>query len=357
MRTLLYLTFVICLFQATAVLSQPLKVAFVYVDPVSYGGWSARHEAARQKLQEHFGDQIETSFVDGVPEGTDGERVIRNLARRGNDMIFATSYGYFNAAVRVAREFPQVKLEHATGYSITENLGVYGAREYQARFLNGIVAGAVSESGVLGYVGAFPLPELIRDINAFALGAKMSNPDIEIRVVWVNAWSDPPREREAAEALIGQGVDVITHSTSTTAVLQAAEINGIYSTGFYDNFSEQFPNSQITAGVYDWFPLFSSKIQSVLDGTYQSENRWTGLNNGTVYVVPSTHPVVTDDLVEIVLAEQDALMSGEKTIFAGPLYDIEGNLRVAEGETASDTMLLEMDWYVPGVEGFALNAE
>ncbi len=331
--------------------AQPLKVSFIYVDPVTYGGWSARHEAARQDLQEYFGEAIETSYVDGVPEGTDGERVIRNLARRGNDLVFATSYGYFNGALRAAREFPSVKFEHATGYSTSENLGVYGAREYEARFLNGIVAGAISETGILGYVGAFPMPELIRDINAFTLGAQISNPNVVVKLLWVNAWSDPPKEREAAETLIDQGVDVITHSTSTTAVLQVAETRGIYSTGFYNDFSEQFPNSQITATIYNWFPIFRDKIQSILDGTYQSENIWSGLKDGTVDVVAGTHPVVPEELRAQVMEVRQALIEDKRDIFAGPVTDTDGQLRIPEGSGSTDKMLLEMDWFVAGVEG------
>ncbi len=329
----------------------PLKVGFVYVSPTGDAGWTYMHDLARRKLESHFGERIETSYVDNVPEGADAERVIRNLAQKGHNLIFATSFGYMNSVMKVARQFPRVKFEHATGYKQSRNVGVYLGREYQGRYLNGIIAGAMSESDVLGFVAAFPIPEVVRDINAFLLGARVTNPDATVRVIWVNSWHDPAREREAAETLIHQGADVLANHTDSPAVVQTAEANDVYSVGFNSDLQAFGPNTQLTATVFNWFPLYRETAQAVLDGDWESSWRWQGLAEDVIQVTPVRIDAVPGEVVALMKRHKQALVAGETNVFAGPIRDVEGELRIAGNESADDSMLLQMDWFVDGVKG------
>lgn len=334
---------------ATAV-ADPLKVGYVYVSPIGDAGWTFQHDEARKIVAEEFGDKIETSYVESVAEGADAERVIRNMASRGYDLIFTTSFGYMNPTVRVATMFPKVKFEHATGYKTAPNLGTYEARDYQGRYLAGMVAGAMSKKGVIGYVGAFPIPEVIRGINSFMLGAQQVNPDIKMKVVWVNTWHDPAKEREAAESLILQGADMITMHTDSAAVVQAAEARGVYSVGFNSDMSAYGPKYHLTSSTQHWESIYRAKIQAMLDGTWKSEKIWYGLKEGVVDISP-LNPIVPKEIAEKVEQYKQEIIAGKRSVYQGPIYSQSGELIVAEGNTLTDAELHKQNWYVKGIDG------
>ncbi|MGD8176357.1 BMP family ABC transporter substrate-binding protein [Marinimicrobium sp. ARAG 43.8] len=329
---------------------EPLKVGFVYVSPIGDAGWTYMHDQARQIVAEEFGDKIETSYVESVAEGSDSERVIRNLSARGHDLIFTTSFGYMNPTLKVARRFPNVKYEHATGYKTARNVGNYQARAYQGRYLAGMTAGAMSESGRIGYVAAFPIPEVIRGINAFTLGVQTTNPDARVSVVWINTWHDPAREREAADSLILQGADVLTMHSDSPAVIQAAEARNVYAVGFNSDMSHYGPNAHLTAVTMHWESIYHDKIQAVLDGNWESTAIWHGLKEGVVDLSPFNE-VVPQEVVEKVTAYKMEIIEGTRQVFQGPLYNQAGEQVVAEGDALSDSDLLEQEWFVNGVDG------
>lgn len=328
----------------------PLKVGFVYVSPIGDAGWTYMHDEARKIVAAEFGDKIETSYVESVAEGSDSQRVIRNMSARGYDLLFTTSFGYMNPTLRVAQRFPHVKYEHATGYQTADNVGNYQARAYQARFLAGMTAGAMTTNGRIGYVAAFPIPEVVRGINAFMLGAQQMNPDATLRVVWINTWHDPAREREAADNLILQGADVLTMHADSPAVIQAAESRGIYALGFNSDMRRYGPNAHLTAATMHWESIYRDKIQSVLDGTWEPESIWHGLKEGVVDIAPFNE-VVPDWVVEKVETYKMEIINEERNVFQGPIYNQAGDLMVKEGDALSDEALLELNWYVQGIEG------
>lgn len=350
LRTLIGATAVSLLGLSASVFAAPLKVGFVYVSPIGDAGWTYQHDEARKIVQQEFGDKIETTFVESVAEGADAERVIRNMASRGYDLIFTTSFGYMNPTIKVAKMFPKVKFEHATGYKTAANVGNYQARDYEGRFLAGMIAGAMSKKNVIGYVGAFPIPEVIRGINAFMLGAQVTNRDLKMKVVWVNTWHDPAKEREAAESLILQGADVITMHSDSAATIQAAEAKGVYSVGFNSDMSAYGPKTHLTSSTQHWETIYRAKIQAVLDGTWKPEAIWHGVKEGVVALSPM-NPVVPKDVVEKMEAYKMDIVDGKRNVFQGPIYDQAGALKVAEGVSLSDDELLQQNWYVKGIEG------
>lgn len=350
LKPLLALTTVLMGWSLGCQADDPLKVGFVYVSPIGDAGWTYMHDRARKIVAEEFGDKIETSYVESVAEGADSERVIRNMSARGHDLIFTTSFGYMNPTLKVARRFPQVKYEHATGYKIARNVGNYQARAYQARYLAGMTAGAMSSTNQIGYVAAFPIPEVIRGINAFTLGAQATNPNAKVKVVWINTWHDPAKEREAADSLILQKVDVLTMHTDSPAVIQAAEARGVYSVGFNSDMSRYGPKSHLTAAVMQWESIYRDKIQAVLDDTWEPTAIWHGLKEGVVDVAPFNE-AVPEWVVEKVNAVKMQIINGERDVFQGPIYNQAGELMVKEGEQLSDEDLLELEWYVNGIEG------
>ena len=329
---------------------EPLKVGFVYVSPIGDAGWTYMHHKAREIVADEFGDKIETTYVESVAEGSDSERVIRNLSARGYDLIFTTSFGYMNPTLKVARRFPQVKYEHATGYKTAPNVGNYQARAYQARYLAGMTAGAMSTSGKIGYVAAFPIPEVIRGINAFALGAQATNSDITVKPVWINTWHDPAKEREAANSLILQGADVLTIHTDSPAVIQAAQARDVYAVGFNSDMSNYGPDAHLTSATMHWESIYRDKIQAVLDGTWEPKSIWHGLAEGVVDIAPF-NKAVPERVVKQVEAAKMAIIEGKREVFQGPIHAQSGELAVKEGEALSDDQLLELEWYVRGVEG------
>lgn len=329
---------------------EPLKVGFVYVSPIGDAGWTYMHNKAREIVVDEFGDKIDTSYVESVAEGSDSERVIRNLSARGYDLIFTTSFGYMNPTLKVARRFPQIKYEHATGYKTARNMGNYQARAYQARYLAGMTAGAMSTNGQIGYVAAFPIPEVIRGINAFTLGAQAANPDISVKVVWINTWHDPAKEREAADSLILQGADVLTMHTDSPAVIQAAQARDVYAVGFNSDMSEYGPDAHLTSATMHWESIYRDKIQAVLDGTWEPKAIWHGLAEGVVDIAPFNEAVPTW-VVEKVETVKLEIIEGKRQVFQGPIYNHAGELAVKEGEALTDEQLLELEWYVKGIEG------
>ncbi|NIR31917.1 MAG: BMP family ABC transporter substrate-binding protein [Gammaproteobacteria bacterium] len=328
----------------------PLKVGFVYVSPIGDAGWTYQHELGRRALEEALGDRVETKYVENVPEGAESERVIRELAASGHELIFTTSFGYMNPTIKVARQFPDTHFEHATGYKRAPNVSTYLPRFYEGRYLTGIVAGEMTQSNTLGYVAAFPIPEVIRGINAFTIGARSVNPDIQVKVIWVNSWFDPGREREAAEALIAQGADVLTHHTDSTAPTLVAEERGVYVVAYHSDMSKYGPHAHLTASTHNWSDYYIERAKAVMNGTWESHAIWGGIKEGMVMLAPMS-PAVPDDVVRLVETRKQAIVAGELHPFTGPVRDQSGKVTVPAGKTMSDEDLLVMDYYVEGIVG------
>ncbi|MCP3053653.1 BMP family ABC transporter substrate-binding protein [Aurantimonas marianensis] len=327
-----------------------VKAAFVYVGPVGDFGWTYAHDQGRKYLEEELGDKVETTYVENVAEGPDAERVIRQLAQDGNDIVFTTSFGFMNPTIKVAKQFPDVKFEHATGYQTgSDNMGLYNSRFYEGRAVLGTIAGKMSKSGKAGYIASFPIPEVVMGINAFTLAARAVNPDFETQVVWVNSWYDPAKEADAAKALLSQGADVITQHTDSPAPLQAAEQGGAIAFGQAWDMTSFAPNAHMTAIVDKWGPYYVDRVQAMLDGTWTADNVWLGMKEGEVEMAPFNDKM-PDDVKEAAQKIVDDTKAGTYEGFTGPIKDQSGEVKVPEGETMSDEDLLKMDWYVEGVK-------
>jgi simple sugar transport system substrate-binding protein len=328
--------------------ADPLKVGFVYIGPIGDHGWTYQHEQGRQYMEEKLGDKVKTSFVENVPEGADAERVIRNMAKGGYDLIFTTSFGYMNPTIKVAKQFPKVTFEHATGYKQAKNVGTYLTRSYEGRYVGGFLAAKMTKSKKVGYIASFPIPEVIRDINAIQLALDKYNPGTEIKVVWVNTWFDPGKEADAANALIDQGVDVIFQHTDSPAPIQAAERRGVYSVGYASDMQHFGPKAVLTSIVNDWGPHYTKSAEAVMAGNWKAEDFWGGLAQDSISL-PISDLVPADVKTE---AEQiiARIKSGEFHPFTGPIKDQAGEVRIAEGETASIKDLASMNYYVEGVK-------
>jgi basic membrane protein A and related proteins len=337
-------------FTLSAMAEDKLKVGFVYISPIGDAGWTYQHDLGRLELEKNLGDKVETKYIDSVPEGPEAERVIRDLAKSGHDLIFTTSFGYMNPTLKVAKMFPEIAFEHSTGYKTAKNVGTYMCRFYEARYLTGIVAGEMTKSNTLGYVAAFPIPEVIRGINAFTLGAKSVNPDVEVKVIWVNSWFDPGKEREASEALITQGVDVITHHTDSTAPTMTAEEKGVYSIAYHSDMAKYGPNAHLTAATHVYGDFYTKTAQAVLDGTWKPETVWSGIKEGSIKLAP-INPIVPADVVAHVEAQTKAIANGTLHPFQGPIKDQSGTVVVEAGKSLTDQDLLGMTYYVEGVLG------
>ncbi|MGI9485277.1 MAG: BMP family ABC transporter substrate-binding protein [Geminicoccaceae bacterium] len=335
---------------AAAAQDDPTKVGFIYVGPVGDHGWTYRHDIGRQAIEAEFGDAVETSFVESVSEGPDAERVIRQLAADGHDLIFTTSFGFMNPTVKVAKQFPDVKFEHATGYKQADNVSTYNARFYEGRTILGTIAGHMTKSNVIGYIGSFPIPEVIRGINAFTLAMRKINPDAEVKVVWVNTWYDPGKEADAAKTLIDQGADIITQHTDSPAPLQVAEERGVYAFGQASDMSGFAPKAQLTSIIDNWDAYYVERTKAAIGGMWESSDVWLGIEDGMVEMADYGEAVPAD-----VAAAADAIeagiVDGSLHPFAGPINNQAGEQVVAEGDTISDGDLLKMDWYVEGVQG------
>lgn len=330
----------------------PLKVAFVYVSPVGQAGWTYQHDLGREDLETFLGKRVKTTVVESVPEGADAERVMRDLAAQGHQLIVATSYGYLEPALRVAADFPNVKFEHAGGNKTAPNLSTYNARFYEGRYLAGMIAGQHSKSGLAGFVAGFPVPEVVQGINAFTLGMRSVNPKAEVRVVWLNTWFDPAREREAALALVGQGVDVLTNHTASAAVAQVAEERKVKLLAYQSDMRDYAPNAQLAAITQHWGPYYIRVGKALLDGRWQSQAYVGGIKDAMVRLAALSAELGADER-EKLAQTRDALGAGELKPFAGRLVDNAGRERQPAGASMSDARIATMDWFVQGVTGGA----
>jgi basic membrane protein A len=326
--------------------SKKFNVGFVYVSPIGDAGWTYQHDLARLQLEKETG--VTTSYVENVAEGADAERVIREMAKRGDKVIFATSFGYMNYALKVSESFPETAFVHATGYKPGKNMGLVNARFYEGRYLTGVIAGEMSKSNVLGYVAAFPIPEVLQGINAFIQGARSVNPEAELRVIWVNSWFDPGKEREAALTLMSQGADVITHHTDSTAVVQAAEEQGKYAFGYHSDMAKYGPKAHLTATTHHWGDYYVKTIKEVQAGTWKATRVWGGYAEGMIKLAP-LNDAIPADLQERIRDMEKQMAAGTLHPFAGPVVDQAGKTIVPEGKTMTDEQLNKMNFYLQGV--------
>lgn len=352
-RTLLQAAMASLMLAATGLLplahaQDPLEVGFVYVSPIGDAGWTYQHDQGRKQMEQALGGKVKTSFVESVAEGADAERVIREMAASGHDLIFATSFGYMNYVDRVSKQFPNVKFMHATGYKSGPNFKNYNARFYEGRYLTGVIAGEMTKSNVLGYIAAFPIPEVLQGINAFTLGAQSVNPNIEVRVIWVNSWYDPGKEREAALALIAQGADVITHHTDSTAAVQAAQEKGVYAVAYHSDMSKYGKDAHLTATTHHWGDYYTKAAQKALADNGMVESIWGGIKDGFIDLAP-INPVVPQATQAKVADLKQQIKDGKFHPFTGPVVAQDGKEVLPAGQTMSDEALGQMNYYVKGV--------
>lgn len=331
--------------------SDETKVAFIYIGPIGDGGWTYAHNEGRLALEETV-PNLDVTYLESVDDNpVDIEKVLTDLAEEGNEIIFATSFGYMNSVLKVAEDYPDVTFLHCSGYQTSENVGTYFGRMYQARYLSGIVAGKMTEANAIGYVAAFPIPEVIRGINAFTLGVQSVNPDATVQVVWTNTWYDPVAEKDAAVSLLeAGGVDVIAQHQDTPFPQQAAEERGAYSIGYNTDMRDFAPEAVLTGPVWNWSAYYIPAVESILDGKWESTEYWGHMADGIVDLAPYGD-MVPDEVITLVEEEKQAIVDKEYDVFAGPIKDQEGELRVPEGVTMTDGEMLGMDWFVEGVEG------
>lgn len=327
---------------------EKLKVGFIYVGPVGDGGWTYQHDQGRQAIVAEYGDKIETTFIESVPEGADAERALTQLALQGNKLIFATSFGYMDPVMNVAAKFPDVKFEHATGYKRAENVATYDARFYEGRAVMGTIAGRMTKSNKIGYIGSFPIPEVIQGINSSFIHARKVNPDVEIKVVWAYSWFDPAKEADAASALLAEGVDVILQHTDSTAPLAKAQEAGAIGFGQASDMSAFAPSPRVSSIIDNWAPYYIKRVGQMLDGTWASEATWAGIAEGEVEIGEITDAVPAEVKAEA-LALKDTIASGAYHPFTGPLKKADGSDWLAEGQVATDEDLSGMNFFVEGI--------
>jgi basic membrane protein A and related proteins len=331
--------------------SGPLKIAFAYVGPVSDAGWTYAHDQGRKAIEKEFGDKVKTSFVESVPESADAERQIREMATSGNDVIFGTTFGYGDTMVKLAGEFPKIKFEHATGFKNAPNMRTYDSRTYEGAYLAGVIAGKMSKSGTLGVVASIPIPEVIRNINSFTMGAQTQNPKIKTKVVWIDKWFDPSKEAEAAQSLLNQGADVLFQNTDSTAVLQTAEKAGKFAFGWDSDMSKAGPNSHLASAIINWGPYYVKATRDALEGKWKQEpNTWWGVRNGAIDLV-SISAKVPEETKKKVADLKTGLMEGTFHPWTGPIVDQAGKEVLPAGQTADDAFMSGIKFYVKGVEG------
>lgn len=328
--------------------ADPLKVAFMYVGPVGDMGWSFQHDQGRKAVEAAYGDKVITSYVEAVPEGPDAERVLTQMALAGNTLIFATSFGYMDSVMNVAAKFPGVMFEHATGYKRADNVATYDARFYEGRAVIGTIAGRMTKTNKIGYIGSFPIPEVIQGINSAFIHARKVNPAVEMKVVWAYSWFDPAKEADAAAALIAEGVDVLMQHTDSTAPQAKAQEAGIYSFGQASDMSAFAPKPRIGAIVDNWGPYYVKRVGMMLDGTWASEGSWEGIGAGAVRIGEISSEV-PDDVKAEALALADQIASGAYHPFTGPLNKQDGSPWLADGQVADDGTLSGLDFFVEGI--------
>ncbi len=331
--------------------AEPLKVAFVYFGPRGDGGWTQQHDVARLKLEEALGSAIKTTFVENVPETADSERVFRQLAADGNKLIFATSFGYMEPLQKVSKLFPDVKFEHVNGFKTAANISVYEPRFEEGFYLIGVIAGQMTKTNTLGFIGSFPIPTVLRNIDAMTLGAQSVNPKIKTKAIWVNTWYDPGKERQAADTLIAQGADAVAQNTDSPASIQAAQEKGTYAFSIDADMSSFGKKAQLTGSTEDWSGYYIAETKKVLDGSWTGNRRtrW-GIKEGLVVMAP-LNPDITPAAVKIFEEKKAKIISGELKPFAGPIKDNTGKEMVAAGATMADATASSLNWYVEGIEG------
>lgn len=326
-----------------------LKVAFMYVSPAGDGGWSYTHDQGRKYLESQL-PYVKTSFVESVPEGADAARVLTQLAEQGNKVIFATSFGYMDPTIEVAKKYPDVVFMHCSGYKTDKNVGTYFGRIYQARYLTGLVAGKMSKSNKIGYVAAYPIPEVVRGINAFTLGVRAVNPNATVKVVWTNTWYDPAKEKEAGKTLLDAGVDVIAQHQDTPGPQQAAEEKGKFGVGYHSDMSKFAPKAVLTSAVWNWGPYYVKTVEAVKNKTWKNDQYWGPMSDKIVDITPFG-PMVPEDVKKMVEAKKQDILGGKWDVFTGPIKDQTGAVKVPEGKKMTDQEMLSFDWFVQGVEG------
>ena len=329
--------------------ADPFKAGYIYVGPVADFGWSHQHDNGRKAVEQALGDKVKTTFVESVKEGPDSERVIRELASSGHGIIFTTSFGFMNPTLKVAKDFPDVKFEHATGYKRADNVATYNIRFYEGRYIQGVIAGKMSKSGVVGYIGSVPIPEVVMGMNAVAQGMRSVRPDGKIKIVWINGWYDPGKESDATKALIDQGADIIAQHTDSGAPLQVAQERGMHGFGQASDMIGLAPKAQLTSSIDNWAPYYVERVKAAIDGTWKSGDVWGGLK--TEMLKMAAYANMPDDVKAAAQAAEDGIKSGQITIFKGPIKDQDGNLKVQDGQALDDGAIAGMNWLAEGVEG------
>lgn len=330
--------------------NEPLKVGFVYAGPVGDFGWTYAHDLGRRDMEANLQDKVKTTFVENVNEGADAQKVIRQLALDGNKLIFTTSFGYMNPTIKVAKDFSDVVFEHCRGYKRAANVGTYLGRVEEPRYLTGMIAGKMTKSNVAGFIGAYPIPEVIRGISAFTQGVRLTNPQAKVKVLWVQSWYDPAKEREAAQALVNLGADVLTQHTDSGAVVQLAQEKGIYAFGYNTDMSKFGQKAHLTSAINKWGKFYTDKALAVMSNTWKSQEVWDGIGQGMVDISPMNQEI-PGDVQQLVNAKRDEFIQGTAHPFDGPVKDQKGVVQVPKGKVLDDQRQLVMDWYVEGIEG------
>jgi basic membrane protein A and related proteins len=329
--------------------AEPFKAGFVYVGPVGDFGWTAQHDAGRKAVDAALGDKVKTTYVESVREGPDAERVIRELASSGHGIIFTTSFGFMNPTIKVAKQFPDVKFEHCTGYKRANNVSTYNIRFYEARYVQGVIAGHMSKSGVVGYIGSVPIPEVVMGMNSVMQGLRSVNPNGKIKIIWVNGWYDPGKEADSAKALMDQGADVICQHTDSAAPLQVAEQRGTHGFGEASDMIRMAPHAQLTSLIDHWDDYYVGRVKAAMDGSWKTEDVWGGFASGMLRDAPFRN--MPDNVAAAAKAAEDGIRSGSIVIFKGPIKDQDGALKVKGGEALADAEILAMNWLAEGIEG------
>jgi basic membrane protein A and related proteins len=332
-----------------AVAADPLGIGFIYVGPVEDFGWTHAHDVGRKAIESELGDQVKTSFVESVKEGPDSERVIAELASKGNKLIFTTSFGYMNPTLKVAKRFPDVKFEHCTGYKRDANVATYNIRFYEGRYVQGVIAGHLSKSGIVGYIGSVPIPEVVMGMNAFILGMRTVNPQARMKIVWVNAWYDPGKEGDSAKALIDQGADIIAQHTDSGAPLQVAQQRGVLGFGQASDMISLAPKAQLTASVDFWNPYYVQRAKDVIAGTWASQDVWGGFKSGMLVMAPYAN--MPENVAAAGKAAEAGITDGKIVVFQGPIKDQSGAEKVAAGTALDDGAIAGMNWLADGIDG------
>ncbi|RYH06852.1 BMP family ABC transporter substrate-binding protein [Tropicimonas sp. IMCC6043] len=350
-RTLLAGTALALGLAGAAAAQDPVKAGFIFVGPIGDGGWTFEHNEARLAVEEHFGDAVETVYQESVPEGPDAERAMTQMALGGADIIFTTSFGYMDPTINVAAKFPNVKFEHATGFKRADNVSTYSARFYEGRAVQGTIAGLMTKTNKIGYIGSYPIPEVIRGINSAYIHAKKVNPDVEFSVIWAYTWFDPAKEADAAKALIEQGADVILQHTDSTAPQAAAQEAGdVITFGQASDMAEYAPSPRVSSIIDNWAPYYIDRVQAVIDGTWESTDTWDGIGPGMVKI-GEISSAVPEDVKAKATEVMESIASGAYHPFTGPLNKQDGSAWLAEGEVADDGTLAGMNFYVEGLTG------